>query len=117
MASQRITDDFKKQFDFFVTLCRASGHRPTSALLVSNMWPSKDSEACVTEKTRALEEHFKKTAPSSIRPIPYSIRFDGSRGTACNAINSLILEIEQNVKLQGKSTTTESISKADTIIL
>jgi hypothetical protein len=117
MASQRITDDFKKQFDFFVTLCRAGGHRPTSALLVSNMWSSKESEAYVIEKTKELEDRFKKTTPSSIRPIPSSIRFDGSRITACKAINSLILEIEQDVKLQGKVTTTESISKADTIIL
>ena len=116
MASQRITDDFKKQFDFFVTLCRAGGHRPTTALLVSNMWPSKESEASVIEKTRQLEEHFKKTTPSSIRPIPYSVRFDGSRITACKAIDSLILGIEQDVKLQFRRTT-EPISKTDTIIL
>ena len=112
MASQRITDDFKKHFDFFATLCHAGGHRPTSALLVSTMWPSKESEADVIGKTRELEEHFKKTTPSSIRPIPYSVRFDGSRITACKAINSLILEIEQDVKRS-----TESISKTDTIIL
>ena len=116
MASQRITDDFKKHFDLFVTLCHASGHRPTSALLVPTMWPSKENEAYAIEKTRELEEHFKKTIPSSIRPIPYSVRFEGSRITACKAINSLILEIEQDVKLQAKGTT-ESISKTDTIIL
>ena len=115
MSSQRITDDFKKQFDIFVTLCRASGHRPTTALLVSNMWSSKENAASVIEKTRVLEDHFKKTiTPSSIRPISSSVRFDGSRITACKAIDSLILEIEQDIKLQGKSTT---ISKADTIIL
>ena len=116
MASQRITDDFKKHFDFFVTLCHASGHRPTSALLVPTMWPSKENEAYAVEKTRELEEHFKKITPSSIRPIPYSVRFEGSRITACKAINSLILEIEQDVKLQAKGTT-KSISKTDTIIL
>ena len=98
MASRRITDEFKKQFDFFVTLCRAGGHRPTSALLVSNIWPSKESEADVIEKTRKLEEHFRKTAPSSIRPIPSSVIFDGSRTTACKAINSLMLEIEHDAK-------------------
>jgi hypothetical protein len=113
MASQRITDDFKKHFDFFVTLCHAGGHRPTSALLVSNLWPSKGSESSVVEKTRKLEEHFKKNTPSSIRSIPYSVRFDGSRISACKAIDSLILEIEQDVKLQGR----EPISKTDTIIL
>ena len=110
MASERITDDFKKQFDSFVALCRAGGHRPTSALLVSNMWPSNKSEAYVIDRTRELEEHFKKiTTPSMIRPIPSSIRFDGNRITACRAINSLILEIEQDAKLQA--------TKADTIIL
>jgi hypothetical protein len=117
MASQIITDGFEKQFDSFVTLCRASGHRPTSALLVSNMWPSNESEAYVIEKTRELEEHFKKTTPSSIRPIPSSVRFDENRITACKAIDSLIQEIEQDAKLQSKGTTSESISKADTIIL
>ena len=67
------------------------------------------------EKTKALKEHFKETIiPSSIRPIPSSVRFDGSRITACKAIGLLIQEIEQDVKLQGRGTT---ISKADTIIL
>ena len=54
---------------------------------------------------------------SSIPPIPSepgsSVRFDGSRiVTACKAVDSLILEIEQDVELQGKGT-----SKADSIIL
>lgn len=109
MASQRITDDFKKHFDFFVTLCHAGGHRPSSALLVSTMWPSKEIEADVI-MTRELEEHFKRATPPSIRPIPYSVRFDGSRIAACKAINSLILEIEQDAKRATKSET-------DTIIL
>ena len=49
-----------------------------------------------------------------LRPIPSSVRFGGSRITACKAIDSLILEIEQDVKFQGKGAT---ISKADSIIL
>ena len=78
------------------------------------MWSSKESEATVIEKTKVLKEHFKKTITPSIRPIPSSVRFDGSRITACNASDSLILGIEQDVKLQGRGTT---ISKGDTIIL
>ena len=113
MASQRITDDFKKHLDFFVTLCQAGGHRPTTALLVSTMWPFKGSEADVIQMTRELEEHFKNAAPSSLRPIPSSVRFDGSRGTACKAINSLVLEIEQDARIKA----TESIFKTDIIIL
>ena len=112
MASQRITDDFKKHFDHFVTLCHAGGHRPTTALLVSTMWPSNESETDVIEMTKELEDHFEMVTPSSIRPIPKSIRFDGSRITACKAINSLILEIEKDVE-----DTTKSISETDTIIL
>ena len=67
-------------------------------------------------KRRGLEEHFKKTITPSIRPIPSSVRFDGSRITACNASDSLILKtrIEQDVKLQGRGAT---IFKGDTIIL
>ena len=113
MTSPRATD-LEKNYDFlkFVTLCHAGGHRPTSALLVSTMWPSKKSEAYVIGKSRILEEHFKKSTPSSIHPIPHSVCFDGSRAAACKAINSLILDIEQDVKLQVKS-----ISETDTIIL
>ena len=81
------------------------------------MWSSKESEAYVIEKTKELEEHFKKNTPTSIRPIPYSVSFDGSRVTACKAINSLLLEIEQDVKLQSKKGIIESISKDDTVIL
>ena len=112
MASPRITDDFKKHFDLFVTLCHACGHRPTTALLVSTMWSSKESETDVIEMTRELEDRFEMATPPSIRPIPYSIRFDGDRITACKAINSLILEIEQDVE-----GSTKSISETDTIIL
>ena len=58
------------------------------------------------EKTKVLEDHFKKTITLSlIRPIPSSVRFDGSRITACNASDSLILRIEQDVKLQGSGAT------------
>ena len=78
---------------------RASRHRPTTALLVSIMWSSKECEASVIEKTRVLE-HFKKTITPSIRPIPSSVHFDGSRITACKVIDWLIQEIEQDVKLQ-----------------
>ena len=74
----------KKKIDILVTLRRASRHRPTATLLVSNMWFSKGSEASVIEKTKVLEDHFKKTITLSlIRPIPSSVRFDGSRITAC----------------------------------
>ena len=55
------------------------------------------------EKTRVLE-HFKMSITPSIRPIPSSVHFDGSRITACKVIDWLIQEIEQDVKLQGKDT-------------
>ena len=61
ISSQRITDNFKIQFDIFVTLHRASGHRPTTALLVSNMWSHKESEASVIERMKVSEHHFKNT--------------------------------------------------------
>ena len=63
------------------------------------MWSSKESEASAIEKTKVLEERFKKTITPSIPQIPSSVRFDRSRITACKAIDSLIHEIE-DVKLQ-----------------
>ena len=35
----------KKTIRYFVTLRRASGYRPTTALLISNMWSFKEREA------------------------------------------------------------------------
>ena len=66
-----------------------------------NMWSHKESEASVIERMKVPEDHFKNTITPSIRPIPSSVRFDGSRITVCKAIDSLILEIEaieQDVK-------------------
>ena len=62
------------------------------------MWSHKESEASVIERMKVSEDHFKNTITPSIRPIPSSVRFDGSRITECKAIDSLILEIEQDVK-------------------
>ena len=64
------------------------------------MWSSKESEASAIEKTKVLEEGFKNTITRSIPQIPSSARFDGSRITACKAIDSLIQEVEQDVKPQ-----------------
>ena len=64
MAPQRITDDFKKTIGYFVTLRRASGHRPTTALLISNIWSSKEREASqlrLIERMKVSEDHFKNT--------------------------------------------------------
>ena len=63
-----------------------------------NMWSHKESEASVIEWMKVSEDHFKNTITPSIRPIPSSVRFDESRITVCKAIDSLILEIEQDVK-------------------
>ena len=62
------------------------------------MWSYKESEASVIERMKVSEDHFKNTITPSIRPIPSSVRFDGSRITVWKAIDSLILEIEQDVK-------------------
>ncbi|KAF8811035.1 hypothetical protein BYT27DRAFT_7185145 [Phlegmacium glaucopus] len=96
MASPRMNEDFRKHLDPFVKLCHASGHRPISALLVSTMWPHHESEAEVYQRTKDLEKHFEKTATSAIYRIPCSVRFDGSRSSACNAIDVLILEMQKN---------------------
>ena len=79
------------------------------------MWSSKESEASVIElkRQRYWKNISKRLLILRFTQFHFSVRFDGSRITACKAIDSLILEIEQDVKLQGKST----ISKADTIIL
>ena len=96
----------KRQYDIFVTLCRASGHRSTTTLLVSNVVLLREWSVC-DWKTKVLA-----ISPS----IPSSVRFDGSRITPCKAIIALLVqEIEQDVKLQSRGTST--ISKADTIFL
>ena len=107
----------KKQFDIFVTLrvCLANGHRPMGP-------PPRSScryQICGLLKSdwkdEGIERAFQKDYYSfDTRPIPSLVRFDGSRITACNASDSLILRIEQDVKLQGRGAT---ISKGDTIIL
>ena len=98
MASQRINEDFKKHLEPFVTLCHACRHRPTSVLLVSTMWPHDESEADINAKARELEDHFQKASLSAIHSIPYSIRFDESQTSAHNAIELLILDIQQVIR-------------------
>ena len=105
MASQWITDDLKKDNSIFSlpSVCLASGYRSTTTLLVSNVVLLREWSVC-DWKTKVLA-----ISPS----IPSSVRFDGSRITPCKAIDLLIQEIEQDVKLQSRGT----ISKADTIFL
>ena len=115
MSSQRINEDFKEHLDPFVTLCRTCGHRPISVLLVSTMWSQDESEADVNKITKELEERFKKSAPSSIHPVPYAVRFDENKISARNAIDSLVLDMQQNA--WRTKYTTELVSKSDVIIL
>ena len=108
MASQWITDDLKKDNSIFSlpSVCLASGYRSTTTLLVSNVVLLREWSVC-DWKTKVLA-----ISPS----IPSSVRFDGSRITPCKAIIALLVqEIEQDVKLQSRGTST--ISKADTIFL
>lgn len=94
MAQQRENESFKEKLDFFVKLCHEFGHKPTSVLLVSTLWYN-ESEEEMYEKTSELEELFQEVASSSaIRSIPYSIRFDQSQISACDAIDLLMLDMQ-----------------------
>ena len=95
MASPRINEDFRKHLEPFVRLCHASGHKPISALLVSTLWPHDEGETEVYQRTKDLESHFERTATSAIYRIPCSARFDGSRSSACDAIDALILDMQK----------------------
>ena len=101
MASQWITDDLKKDNSIFSlpSVCLASGYRSTTTLLVSNVVLLREWSVCGW-KTKVLA-----ISPS----IPSSVRFDGSRITPCKAIALLIQEIEQDVKLQSRGTTVDSV--------
>jgi len=93
MASPRINEDFGRHLEPFVGLCHARGHRPISALLVSTLWPNA-GETEVYQRTENLEGHFKRTATPSIYRIPCSVRFDGSRSSACDAIDVLMSDMQ-----------------------
>jgi len=93
MASHRVNEDFKKNLDPFVKLCHESGHKPTSVLLVSNLWYD-ESEEETYKKTLELEELFQKAASSAIRSIQHSIRFDESQISVYNAIDLLMLDMQ-----------------------
>lgn len=113
MASEPGREEiFKKYLDPLVTLCLTKRHRPTTALLVTTMWTHREGELAVIGQ---LEEFFKNNAPSTIRTIPESVRFDGSRASACMAIDSLMMEIQRDVcRIRAAN---EPISITDTIIL
>ena len=94
MASHRMNEGFKKYLDPFVKICYECGHKPTSVLLVSTLW-SDESEAEVYEMTTELEGHFQRAASSiAIHPISYSVRFDESQVSACDAVDILMLDMQ-----------------------
>ena len=93
MSPPRINEDFRRHFDPFVKLCHECGHSPSSALVVTTLWPDGESEEKVRERTEDLEEKFQKTATSEIYRISESFRFDGSRLSACEAIDLLTKDI------------------------